>query len=321
MEYSEQVYEFIRNILPIRKSHAILLCGSSFELPVKYAISNATDLDTMYISTDICALPVNVSAPRTFQGETLVVNTEGTHQGFARLYSTDCKRLYRRHTTILDDHFANGPALTVSMMNDSTFTFFVHSIRQHTDSSLCCLLKSLLEMKIDKVFAIYCPSWPSEADEWKTRRRPSGWPPSEVIHQVVDGGCHLVAKPHQSSPEDDSQWRFSFSQAEVILIHSWTDMQKYIYHVLRLIKSEVVKGCGRSDEAVLCTYFFKTLMLWECERKPKEFWNDENFEKSVGVLLSTMIEWLIDGCCPNYFIPKNNMIGAANERVDYSREI
>src|SRR6218665_1593687 len=62
-------------------------------------------------------------------------------------------------------------------------------------------------------------------------------------------------------------------------------------------------------------------MLWECERKPKEFWNAENLEMSVGVLLCTIIEWLIDGCCPNYFIPKNNMIGAANEKVDFSKEI
>ena len=81
-----------------------------------------------------------------------------------------------------------------------------------------------------------------------------------------------------------------------------------------------MKSCGGSNETVLCTYFFKTLMLWECERKPKEFWND-NLEKSVCVLSCTIIEWLIDGCCPNYFIPRSNMIAASSERFDFSREI
>ena len=322
MENSKEVYEFLRNLLLIRKGHALLFCGSSFELPIQYVIANATDVDIMYIPTDICALPVNVSAPHTFQGKTLVVNTEDTHPGFARLYSPDCKRLYHKQANILENHYRNGPAWTKTMIHSKHIDFInlicgtsrQFSVSRNTN-------RRLLEMKMDRVFAIYCPCWPTEADEWKTRERPNGWPPVEIIDKIVASGCYFVAKPHHSSPNDDTQWRFSFSQAEVILIHSWTDVQKYIYHILRLIKSEVVKACGGSDETVLCTYFFKTLMFWECERKPKEFWEDENVEKSVSELLCIMIEWLIDGCCPNYFIPKSNMISASTERVDFSKEI
>ena len=65
----------------------------------------------------------------------------------------------------------------------------------------------------------------------------------------------------------------------------------------------------------------KTLMFWECEQKPKEFWEDERVETSVKELLCIMIEWLIDGCCPNYFIPDNNMISTATEEVDFTEEI
>ena len=201
----------MRTLFLIRNGHANLLCGSSFELPVKYVMGSPTDVDMLYIPTDICALPLNVSAPHTFQGKTLVINTKSTHPGFARLFSPDCMRLYCKQARIIDGHCANGPALTKIMMTDSKHTDFINSIWDHIGGSQYHLYKSLLEMRTDRVFAIYCPLWPTDADEWKTRERSSGWPPREVIHQVVDGGCDLVAKPHPSSPEDDTQWRFSFS--------------------------------------------------------------------------------------------------------------
>jgi len=41
----------------------------------------------------------------------------------------------------------------------------------------------------------------------------------------------------------------------------------------------------------------------------------------VRELLCIMIEWLIDGCCPNYFIPQSNLIFALTERVNFTKEI
>src|SRR6218665_1399950 len=272
MENLKEYREFIRNILSIRKGHALLFSGSAFELPFQYVFSNITDVDIMYIPTDICALPEYVSAPRNFQGKTLVVTTEDTHPGFARLCSPGCKGCYHRQEISLKNDYKSGPAYTMALNNEA-HTKIINSTCKHLDNYRCRgIYRRLIEMKMDRVYAICCPCWPKEADEWKTRDRPNGWPPTEVVDKVVASGCYFVAKPHQSSPDDDTQWRFSFSHAEVILIHSWTDVQKYIYHILRLIKSDAVKACGGSDETFLCTYFFKTLMFWECERKPKEFW-------------------------------------------------
>src|SRR6218665_2724967 len=318
---SKEVSEFLRNLLLVGKGHFSLLCGSACELPIQYVITNATDMDIMYIPTDLCALSLNVSTPQNFQGKTLVVTTEDTHPGFARLCSPDCNLRYRRQESILKNHYKNGPAWTMDV-NSGSHTDIINSVFKNLDSSLCRgIYRRLLEMKMDRVFAICCPNWPNEASEWKIRDRPNGWPPTEVVEKVVASGCYFVAKPHKSCPEDDTQWRLSFSHAELILIHSWTDAQKYIYHILRLIKSDVVKACGGSDETVLCTYFFKTLMFWECERKPKEFWNDENVENCVRELLCIMIGWLIDGCYPNFFIPKSNMVLAQTDRVNFTKEI
>src|SRR6218665_2991145 len=321
---SKEVYEFLRNLLSAERSFALLHCGSAFELPIQYVIANPTDVDIMYVETGFCALPVNVGLPAThnYRGKTVIVNTEGTYPGFARLYSPDYERMHRGHSNILENHYRHGPALTTTIICPQNIKFVDLVFRNLSSSRYREILCSrLLEMEVDRVFAIYCPCWPNEADEWKTRERPNGWPPKEGIDKVVASGCYFVAKPHQSSPEDDTQWRFSFSHAEVILIHSWTDVQKYIYHILRLIKSEVVKACGESHETVLCTYFFKTLMFWECERKSKEFWEDERVETSIRELLCIMIGWLIDGCYPNYFIPQSNLIFALTERVNFTKEI
>src|SRR6218665_3087341 len=319
MDNCKEFREFLRNMLYVRTGHSLLFSGSSVELPIQYVITNVTDVDIMHIITDICALPVNVLASDNFQGKTLVINTESTHPGYARLIWPDCKRLYYKPTARSRYSHANGPACT-RMANKRHFE---NNIVHETLDNFQCLriYGRLLKLKLDLVFAIYCPCWPTEATEWKARERQNAWPPVEVIDKIVASGCHFVAKPHHSNPNDHTQWRYSFSQAEVILIHSWTDVQKYIYHILRLIKDEVVEACGGSDGTIICTYFFKTLMFWECERKPKMFWEDGNVEASVSELLCIMIEWLIDGCCPNYFIPKCNMLIASPERVDFSKEI
>src|SRR6218665_203332 len=319
MDNCKEFREFLRNMLYVRTGHSLLFSGSSVELPIQYVITNATDVDIMHIITDICALPVNVLASDNFQGKTLVINTESTHPGYARLIWPDCKRLYYKPTVRSRYSHTNGPACT----RTANKRHFENNIVHETLDNFQCLriYGRLLKLKLDLVLAIYCPCWPTEANEWKARERQNAWPPVEVIDGIVASGCHFVAKPHPSNHSDETQWRFSFSQAEIILIHTWTDVQKYIYHILRLIKSEVVKACGGSDETVLCTYFFKTLMFWECERQSKEFWDDENVEKSVSELLCIMIGWLIDGCCTNYFIPKNNMIPGLTKAVVFNKEI
>src|SRR6218665_1406965 len=164
MENLTEFREFLRNLLPIRKGFALLLCGSSAELPLQYAIINATDVDIMYTPTDICALPVNVSTPDNFQGtcKTLIVSTEGTHPGFARLCLPDCKRPTHWQASIVKNHYRHNPAWTTAI-NSSTHTDIINSMFRNIDSSQYRgLYRRLLEMKVDRVFAICCPCWPKD---------------------------------------------------------------------------------------------------------------------------------------------------------------
>ena len=72
-------------------------------------------------------------------------------------------------------------------------------------------------------------------------------------------------------------------------------------------KRELIrKDCPKEDE-VLCTYHFKTLMMWSCEEKSPEWWNSSSVIEICCNLLQKLSEWLKKKYCPNYFIPQANL--------------
>ena len=58
----------------------------------------------------------------------------------------------------------------------------------------------------------------------------------------------------------------------------------------------------------LCTYYFKTLMFWACEKKQSDFWSVDLLVQSVRELVIVMKKWVKAKFCMNYFIPGNNMM-------------
>ena len=72
-------------------------------------------------------------------------------------------------------------------------------------------------------------------------------------------------------------------------------------------KRELIrKDCPKEDE-VLCTYHFKTLMLWSCEEMSPEWWNSSSVIEICCNLLEKLSKWLKEKRCPNYFIPQANL--------------
>ena len=58
----------------------------------------------------------------------------------------------------------------------------------------------------------------------------------------------------------------------------------------------------------LSNYHIKTLMLWACELKPRNWWTDDlNVVRLSVVMLHTLGVWLTDGRCPHYFIRNCNL--------------
>src|SRR6218665_866164 len=163
-------------------------------------------------------------------------------------------------------------------------------------------------MGTDFVRSMWCPLWPKEANGWLNRPRNNEWPTIDTITEVVKNGCHVVSVKHPSCRNDETEWRFSFSFAEIILLQSWTQTQQLVYHLLRFFaKRELIqKDCPKENE-VLCTYHLKTLMLWTCEEMSPEWWESSSVISICCELLKKLSEWLERGRCSNYFIPEANL--------------
>jgi len=262
------------------------------------------DFDMMFYFTDVLGVSSSYEPPNRFRGRIIMFSECPTHPGYVQIQQKEDREFLMTRISQLEFLTEKkGPALKLP-----------DHIQRNPDGSL-------RNPDIDLVPSILCHGWATAARAWPTRCRPSGWPSNDVVELVVSGGHHLVEKPHPLHTGDDILWRISFSKAECYLIQSWMPEQRNIYHVLRQIKKNVVKACGGSSYTVLCTYHFKTLMLWQCENRPKEFWVSDNISAITAEIICVMIEWLIDKNFPNYFIPENNMLDHLTVDHSFSKEV
>ena len=170
----------------------------------------------------------------------------------------------------------------------------------------------------DSVLCIRCLLWPTQAADWPTRHRNYGWPDSATICRVISNGCDVVRVAHRQCDEQmkRSQWRLSFSRAEIVLLNSWTPVQQIVYHMLRFfVKAEQLSTIiDMAGSKIFSNYHLKTLMLWACELKPNNWWtNGSNTPSNVRVcvhLLHTLAVWFSDKRCQHYFIHNCNLIDA-----------
>src|SRR6218665_2238329 len=306
MENCEDFREFVELLLQRRVPIGYMLAGSVAELPVQYVVTNLTDFDHMNFYLNLCAVSPTDPFPHKFLGYVLIIETKSAFPGFARLrYYNSWPGYLKRSQLFQSSRPTPGPALTGTFMS----LIELNSLLSEEERRRFKIQLQEYEItNVDLVSCVVCPIWPTAALEWVRRQRNNGWPTKELLRQVVHRGCHFVAKVHSSCPNDETLFRFSFSAAEIVLVNSWSSEQKYIYHILRLIKTSVAKQCkDERMESAISSYTMKTLMLWASENKPQSFWSKNATTTSVTELLSELIEWLIEGRCQNYFIPSNNM--------------
>ena len=167
----------------------------------------------------------------------------------------------------------------------------------------------------DTVHCVRCLVWPLQAANWPTRHRNYGWPDSATVDHVVSNGCDVVGVAHRQCRKDKwmdrSQWRLSFSRAEIVLINSWMPIQQIVYHMLRVfMKTEQLTGSADNIGTIsLSNYDIKTLMLWACELKSRNWWTDHlNLVKISVQLLHMLGDRLIDARCKHCFVDNCNLI-------------
>jgi len=166
----------------------------------------------------------------------------------------------------------------------------------------------------DSVYCVRCLVWPLQTADWPTRHRNYGWPDSATVDHVVSNGCDVVGVAHRQCRQHEwmgkSQFRLSFSRAEIVLINSWMPVQQIVYHMLRVfMKTErLAHSANNTGACLLSNYHIKTLMLWACETKSRNWWTDRlNLVKICAQMLYILGEWLTDARCQHYFVNNCNL--------------
>jgi len=293
-----------------------LITGSVAEFHIQPMLSCVGDVDMMVHRSDELAIPAGTSPPALLPGEfhsrvKVYEIIDSEFPGYVYLVlsyiltecidddtfkAVQCLRQYKIHDV---DHERHGPAIA-------------HSWR-HTVSPFVVRLCGE-RFSTDRVLCVRCLSWPSQAADWPTRHRNYGCPDSATVDRVVSNGCDVVGVAHRHWRQhkwiSESQWRMSFSRAEIVLLNSWMLVQQIVYHVLRVfVKTERLTESANNPEVItLSNFHIKTLMLWACELKPRSWWIDDlNVVRLSVKLLHTLAVWLTDARCQHYFIHNCNL--------------
>jgi len=307
----------------IEKGECIpLTTGSAAELYIEPMLSCIGDIDVMYhVSTDL-AIPVGqqppVNLPEEFGNYVKVAEIIDSHlpgyvylklQYFLKKCSNDGKYIAVKNN-LQEQQLA---ALRMIYKHNSN-ECAVH-VAHHGPAVLSKINIVGAPLPVDMVPCVRCLSWPLQAINWPRRHRNYGWPDSETVDRVVNNGCDVVHVAHRQCRQDEwmskYQWRLSFSRAEIALLKSWLPVQQIVYHMLRLFaKTECLTDSSyKSGLQTLSNYHIKTLMLWECELKPRYWWTgDLNLVRISLDLLHSLAIWLNDVQIPHYFVENCSLI-------------
>nr|XP_034306416.1 uncharacterized protein LOC117682586 [Crassostrea gigas] len=160
-------------------------------------------------------------------------------------------------------------------------------------------------LEYDNAHCFVCDFWPQSASSWIDRCH--SWPDPEVVHDIVRNGCHFVAIGHPLGPNENLQWRISFSLAEYKLVYSMNHSQFLIYGLLKCFLKEVINQQSEETNKLLCSYHMKTTIFWAIQQNTLSQWCPQNLLAGFWICSKLLLKWVHEGVCPNFFIPQNNL--------------
>ena len=166
-------------------------------------------------------------------------------------------------------------------------------------------------LQFDCSLAVRCQEWPVVANEFKERKRMSGFPSKELLKKVISLGCLVVPK-YPDESKTMLEWRLSFCLIEREVMLSLTDDQRRCYLLFKAIWRQFL--CPPIGKA-LQSYHLKNVFLWECENVPRNDWTDATLVARIMGLLQRLQHNLFTGHCPHYVLPVNNLFKDIDEGV------
>ena len=106
------------------------------------------------------------------------------------------------------------------------------------------------------------------------------------------------------SPNENLEWRISFSMAEKQLIYSFSHTQLLCYALLKVILKDIIK---QKHGDLICSYFLKTIMFWLSEESCPSDWKPKSFFSCFLNCFRRLIYCVKYKTCLHYFIPDNNL--------------
>ncbi|VDI47791.1 Hypothetical predicted protein [Mytilus galloprovincialis] len=158
---------------------------------------------------------------------------------------------------------------------------------------------------LDKCICLQCKTWISQASQWITRSN-NAWPSYNVKQSIINQGVLIVPIGVKGSPNEDLEWRISFSVGEKMLISTFTHTQLSCYALLKILLKDVIATYTEFSD-LLCSYFLKTIIFWISEELPQSIWKPDNLIPCFMRCFNRLIYCVKYSACLHYFIPENNM--------------
>lgn len=144
--------------------------------------------------------------------------------------------------------------------------------------------------------------WPRSASHWPPMHLP--WPNANLVAEVKSEGLDLLskesnyAKEKQSSTTEGDAWIISFYHVEEMLLLG--GCRQKCLSVLKSLRDKHLDMTGHPVE----NYHLKTLLLYECEKHPREAeWDETCLGDRINGILLQLISCLQNRKCHHYFLP------------------
>ncbi|UYV62661.1 MAB21L1 [Cordylochernes scorpioides] len=144
--------------------------------------------------------------------------------------------------------------------------------------------------------------WPRSAAQWPVPHIP--WPGPALAAEVKAEGFDLLSKEcpslqgKQSAMEGDA-WVLHFGEAEARLLQG--GCRRKCLSLLRTLRDRHLELPG----SPVAAYHLKTLLLYECEKHPRESeWDESCLGDRINGILLQLISCLQCRRCPHYFLPQ-----------------
>ena len=165
--------------------------------------------------------------------------------------------------------------------------------------------------------AFKCSSiWPRSASQWPPVHLP--WPNANLVAEMKSEGLDLLSKEShysndkQSSSTEGDAWVISFYHVEEMLLLG--GCRKKCLSVLKCLRDKHLDMPGHPVE----NYHIKTLLLFECEKHPRENeWTETCIGDRINGILLQLISCLQNRRCHHYFLPNLDLFkGKSHAALD-----